>query len=256
MNRTNHQLRLVIDPPLAGAHNMAVDEAILNSVNDHTAPPTLRFYQWDQPTISLGYFQKFAEVADQHSDVARLPVVRRQTGGGAILHDDELTYSLVLPLDLGNQHTDIEKLYGIVHDSFIQSLAWFGINAEYRGGDDRGNAQRGPFFCFARTHRLDLVVGPDKLLGSAQRRMKNAVLQHGSLIIRRHFPQQPAAEAAQIAEQSKNFFDLDKLIELTAQQIAAQLKLALEIAPLTALEKALAQQFEDKYNGEDWTEQR
>ena len=83
--------RLILNSPANGAWNMAVDEAVLQAVNEGVSPETLRFYRWAEPTISLGYFQSFAELDEQAQPVRNLAVVRRQTGGGAILHDDEIT---------------------------------------------------------------------------------------------------------------------------------------------------------------------
>ncbi len=251
---SHDQLRIIIDQPLPGVQNMATDEAILIAVNEGKSPATLRFYQWDEPTISLGYFQKYNEVDDLDDTIGKMPVVRRQTGGGAILHDDELTYSLTMPLDNPLTPTEsIEDLYRIVHDAFVEILAQYNITATYRGGEDRGNAQRGPFFCFARTHRLDLVIDDDKLLGSAQRRVKNAALQHGSLILKRHFKQQPSAE---ILPSTGNSFDLPTFIEHLTTTIAKSLKMSAVSLPLSKEELQRAGELQDKYQGDEWNQQR
>jgi lipoate-protein ligase A len=241
-----------IDEPRSGAWNMAVDEAILQGVNAGESPATLRFYKWAEPTISLGYFQKYEEFQGQDEVIRRMPMVRRQTGGGAILHDDELTYSLVVPLD-GRGVTEIEGLYRLVHDAFVAVLAREQVRVEYRGGEDKVNSQRGPFFCFSRKHWLDLVVGEDKLLGSAQRRIKNAVLQHGSLILERHFEQQ---ESAQLVRQVNDRFELAKLIEGTAEQVADKLKSMMVRERLNEFERGLFSGLEAKYAGQEWNCQR
>jgi lipoate-protein ligase A len=247
-------LRLIIDPPLPGVVNMACDEAILQAVNQSITPATLRFYQWIEPTISLGYFQEFDEIQSQHQQIKQMPVVRRQTGGGAILHDQELTYSLILPLDTNNScFTDIQLMYRLVHDAYIEAMAGIGLKAQYRGGDDRGNSQRGPFFCFARKHCLDLVLGSDKILGSAQRRVKNAVLQHGSLILNRRFEQQPSAWLG-VSDSGK--FDLREFIGQVARLIAEKLKLKLSSGQLGDYEKQSSIEFQDKYQSDSWTQQR
>jgi lipoate-protein ligase A len=88
--------RLIIDPPASGAWNMAVDEALLRSAAQR-GTATLRFYQWSEPTLSLGYFQA-ADDRQQHFASLACPLVRRASGGGAIVHDRELTYSLAMPL--------------------------------------------------------------------------------------------------------------------------------------------------------------
>ena len=187
------ELKLIIDPPQPGSLNMAVDQDILNAVEAGESGPVLRFYRWQEPTISLGYFQKDSEVDSLDPELKALPVVRRITGGGAILHDKELTYSLILPLERALVGGNVNDLYSLVHDIMIKLLNTAGIPALYRGFTDPGNSQRGPFFCFARNHSLDIVTPAGKLLGSAQRRLKNAVLQHGSLILEKRFPQQPGA---------------------------------------------------------------
>ena len=255
-NINNHSvLRIIIDGPLPGAVNMAVDESILQAVNEGASPATLRFYRWDEPTISLGYFQKHEDLALQDGIIQQMPVVRRQTGGGAILHDDELTYSLVLPLNEPKQLTNIENLYQLVHDGYLATLAKLGVRAEYRGGTDSGNAQRGPFFCFARRHRLDLVVDGDKLLGSAQRRIRNAVLQHGSLILRRHFPQQPCAQLEEAAT-AKKPIDLNTLIDDVTDYISGQLRLKRADGQLSDKEQEQSAKLQKKYNGHKWNRQR
>ena len=248
----NSVLRVIIDPAQSGSVNMATDEAILAAVNGGSQGVTLRFYQWAEPTISLGYFQKHDEYQGQDAVIRNLPLVRRQTGGGAILHDDELTYSLVVPL-IDDCSIDIEGLYRLVHDAFIYVLHQLGVQAQYRGGEDRGNSQRGPFFCFSRLHRLDLVVGEEKLLGSAQRRMKNAVLQHGSLILGRHFDQQKSAALNVLAQKP---VELEKLANSLAEIIAREMNLQAQFLPLSDSEQAGAAKLQEKYAGQPWNQQR
>jgi len=245
-------LRVLVDGALPGAVNMAADEAILEAVNTGAAPATLRFYRWEEPTISLGYFQRHEELNEQDEAVRCLPVVRRQTGGGAILHDDELTYSLVVGLD-GRDGESIESLYQVVHDAYVGALGALGVAAAYRGGRQGGNAQRGPFFCFARKHRLDLVVGQDKLLGSAQRRMKHAALQHGSLILGRHFEQQPSASVEGCTRQA---VALEAFIEAVTVQIGGALGLQATAGELTAAELERREALVAKYSGAEWIRQR
>lgn len=247
-------LRVIQDEAKPGAVNMAIDEAILEAVNEGLSPATLRFYRWEEPTISLGYFQKYEELAEQEEAIRRMPVVRRQTGGGAILHDDELTYALILPIRGPKESvTSIEAMYQIVHDAYIRSLERLGVRADYRGGEDRGNAQRGPFFCFARRHRLDLVVGKDKLLGSAQRRVKNAVLQHGSLILGRRFQQQPSAAVAEAAQRE---VDMELFIRGVIEVISEHLELKVVEGAMSEDEMSRLGRLRAKYEGAEWNQQR
>ncbi len=254
MHESINMLRLITDPPLPGAYNMAADEAVLQCVNKGLSPATLRFYRWEEPTISLGYFQKHEEFKVQDEQISMMPMVRRQTGGGAILHDKELTYSLVLPITDDVERIGIEDMYRIVHDAYITVLSATGVTTGYRGGDDRGNddrgnAQRGPFFCFSRGHCLDLVIGSDKILGSAQRRVKNAVLQHGSLIIKRRFLQQQCAELG-------DDFDIDSFIVKASEIIAGKLGMEIIEAVLNNDESEMIPELKEKYSGSKWNAQR
>ncbi len=256
MHQAQNILRILTDAPLAGAVNMARDEAILEQVNDGQSPPTLRFYQWYEPTISLGYFQKYEQFQQQDEVIRKMPAVRRLTGGGAILHDSELTYSIVLPLGeraddycINTEILGIENLYQLIHNSFTDVLTELGINIAYRGGTDRGNSQRGPFFCFARLHRLDLVVGNDKLLGSAQRRITNAVLQHGSLILTRNFNQQPCAESVKAARKPIILSDITTQL---ANIISRKLGLVSKTGQLSLAEQCKASKLQHKYESDLW----
>jgi len=191
-------LRWLDEPPLDGPANMARDEALLQRVGQGRSPPTLRFYRWREPTVSLGYFQSFAEYALLPPPLADLPVVRRQTGGGAILHDLELTYALVLPaghplVGAGGPR----RLYDHVHGAFAHLLAGLGVPVRSGTNCPGRCAHDGPFFCFERHSPYDLLADGRKLMGSAQRRTAAGVLQHGSLILDSRFPQQRCATLAE-----------------------------------------------------------
>src|SRR5262245_2566735 len=134
--------RLIIDEPSDGAWNMALDEALLQAA-ETDGIATLRFYQWSEPTLSLGYFQSHAD-RRVHAASASCPLVRRSTGGGAIVHDRELTYSIVLPLFDGF-HLNMQWLYHAVHDSLIETLADFGVTG---CNEQAVNSAGEPFLCF------------------------------------------------------------------------------------------------------------
>ncbi|MCP4711033.1 MAG: lipoate--protein ligase family protein [Planctomycetes bacterium] len=250
-------LRILIDQRREGAENMGVDEAILESVNAGKSPVTLRFYGWREPTISLGYFQKYQEFAGQDQEIRNLALVRRQTGGGAILHDDELTYSLVVPL-AGKEETEIENLYRLMHDAFTEALGKWSAAVRYRGnqGNSRTaavNSQRGAFFCFARDHHLDLVIDQDKLLGSAQRRLKHAVLQHGSLILGSRFKQQTCAELKKAIGKD---LALSELINPVIDRVGVKLGLRIEKGTLSPAEGERAESLRQKYASDTWNRRR
>jgi len=157
---------------------MAVDEALLESAV-HGGPCTLRWYRWEQATLSIGYFQ-VGDGALNDPRFSTLPVVRRLSGGGALIHDREWTYSCTLPASHPLAR-DARQLYVLVHEAIIEALAGLGFSARMRGTSDasRGHA----FLCFSRGDDFDVMMGDHKILGSAQRRRKGAVLQHGGLIL-------------------------------------------------------------------------
>lgn len=159
---------------------MAVDEAILEATEQH-GQCTLRFYQWSEPTLSLGYFQAFAD-RETHADSRVCPLVRRSTGGGAILHDVELTYSFACPMAKGDS-SKATQLYDVFHKSLLQVLATeFGVSASLYQVSAR-SSEAAPFLCFQRRSKGDIVIGSHKVVGSAQRRRRRAVLQHGSVLL-------------------------------------------------------------------------
>jgi lipoate-protein ligase A len=167
-----------------GPANMARDEALLDFVGEGPSTAGLRLYGWNEPTLSLGYFQSIAE-AEENPRWRGLPQVRRPTGGGALLHDQEVTYAIALP----RTHTiarQTSELYKRVHAAIVELLEECGVGAGRRGdvGDKavRVDTPR-PFLCFADRDSEDVISGGAKLAGSAQRRRSGAVLQHGSILI-------------------------------------------------------------------------
>jgi lipoate-protein ligase A len=165
---------------MSGQANMDLDESLLESF-PKGGEPILRFYQWDRPTLSLGYFQKPEEVADlAYCAKAGVPVVKRPTGGGAILHDQEFTLSLFLPLSHPLLSGPIEDSYLILSRPILFALRGLGVDTRFRGGQD---GQVHAANCFAGASCPDLVHESRKLFGSAQRRKKGAMLFHGSLLL-------------------------------------------------------------------------
>jgi lipoate-protein ligase A len=176
--------RLLLSGPGEAAANMAIDAAILDRASVERGP-TLRIYSWATATLSLGYFQSILQRRD-HAESLSIPVVRRASGGGALIHDRELTYSLVMPTGEVGAGGASHELYRDVHFTLLACLADFGVKA-YRFGDSgsaKPNAEGGePFLCFQRRTDDDLIVDGYKVLGSAQRRGRGGLLQHGSLLL-------------------------------------------------------------------------
>jgi lipoate-protein ligase A len=173
-------VRQIIDPQAnSGAWNMAVDEILLQSAIDHDLA-TLRWYRWREPTVSLGYFQKQEDLRGDDR-LSQLPRVRRLSGGGTLVHDIELTYSLALPASQRLVERPMD-LYRIAHQSFIDAFRLRGVVLTLRGTTTRHANE--PVLCFAREDEHDLVLDGHKVLGSAQRRRRGAILQHGGLLLK------------------------------------------------------------------------
>jgi len=175
--------RLIIDDPASGAWNMAMDEALLQSAGRAGQGGCLRFYLWKQPTLSLGYFQKHEDRA-LHEPSRTCPVVRRATGGGAIIHDRELTYSFTCHVAQYLKSNSL-TLYDAFHTTLIDELAAFGVSALMCPEKQEPSGHEEPFLCFERRSPTDVLIGDSKIAGSAQRRHKNAILQHGSVLLRK-----------------------------------------------------------------------
>jgi lipoate-protein ligase A len=241
-------IRLLIDRPFDGPTNMGRDEALMACVGAGESPPTLRLYRWDPPTISLGYFQHYADYEALPPPAGRLAVVRRPTGGGAILHDLELTYSLTLPVGHALLSRGPNRLYEIAHDAVIAALGAAGLSTQRCGVTDDSGAARGPFFCFERRHCYDVLLGDGKIAGSAQRRTRQALLQHGSIILGNRFAQQPTARPVG---------DFDSLVALVrdrfVEAFAAASGVRLEPGEWSEMELRMSQQLLIKYAGAEWT---
>ncbi|HVJ85880.1 MAG TPA: hypothetical protein VM452_09570 [Caulifigura sp.] len=163
----------------SGAENMAIDESLLVSAIE-SKTETLRLYRWREPTVSLGYFQKEDDPV-LTTRFAGLPQVRRLSGGGALLHHRELTYSVTLPD--GHPLADAPTLlYDQVHAALVSLLNALGAPARVRG---EKLTEPEPFLCFGRGDPRDIVLAGYKIVGSAQRRRKGAILQHGALLLER-----------------------------------------------------------------------
>lgn len=170
---------IIEDRPNSGSWNMAFDEALLE-VAVASGLCAARVYEWAGATLSLGYFQD--PKLPVHETLQGLPLVRRLSGGGAILHHYELTYSCVVPPD-HPQAREPSLIYDNVHAAIIALLAEWGIPSRLRASAEPG--KDAAFLCFGRGDPRDILVGNDKIVGSAQRRRKGAVLQHGSVLLRR-----------------------------------------------------------------------
>jgi lipoate-protein ligase A len=156
--------------PKPAALNMAVDEALLEGA----AAPVLRFYRWRRPSLSFGYFGRYAEVANQsnHRDI-----VRRWTGGGIVPHGDDLTYSVIVPASASFFARSSLEIYAAVHESIRRALAANGIEAILANSATPKVSED----CFANAVRADVLSDGRKIAGAAHRRSRAGLLHQGSI---------------------------------------------------------------------------
>lgn len=243
-------LHIFHDPPLDGPENMARDEHLLHSRS--LRPAVVRLYAWSPPTISLGCFQRYDEMARLPASLRELPAVRRCTGGGAILHDRELTYCLVLDDSLPAGRLAPAALYSLVHGIWRDVLAADGQPVRLAPEwlpfpSPRG----GPFFCFAQPGRTDLLLGERKVLGSAQRRIPGRTMQHGSLILGRRFDAHPGADLGDPPPEAQ-----ERWVTSFLQELARALDLEPRPAAWTAQRLADVRQRRARYASEEWLRRR
>ncbi|RKQ16850.1 lipoate--protein ligase family protein [Oceanobacillus bengalensis] len=163
------------------AVNMALDELLLSWHSEDKIQPTLRFYGWKDPTLSAGQFQKVHKSIDFDAiHKYNCQFVRRLTGGSAVLHDDELTYSIVVSEDHPAIPTSIREAYHVLSKGLYEGFKHLGIQVDF-AYPDRSAAKERTAVCFEKAAFYEMVVDGKKLSGNAQTRKKGVLLQHGSI---------------------------------------------------------------------------
>ena len=173
--------RLIDDSPLPGGWNMSVDAALLEEAERNpSAPPTLRLYGWDRPTLSAGYAQDIARDLDlDYLEKNDIPVTRRPTGGRAVLHHDEVTYAVIVP-ERSRLYGSLREIYNRVAVVIREALEKLGVEMDPWSGEG-GVCSTG--CCFATKTRHEITIKGRKVVGGAQRRLKRCALQHGSIML-------------------------------------------------------------------------
>lgn len=245
MSRT---LRLLPFAVADGPTHMAADEVLLETAAAH-GPASLRFYVWSEPTLSLGYFQPVA--ARDAPPLDRLPYVRRSTGGAGIVHHHELTYALALPP--GPLWHSTEPWLCRMHRVLAEVLDEHGVAARVVAcGEEQ---KRGDVLCFLHHAPGDLIVGGSKVAGSAQRKLRGALLQHGSLLLRQSpfAPQLPGIHD----RAGRDLFSPRELAGLLAERFARAVGAELEPTDWTPQEQdRVAVVRADRYANPQWTHRR
>ena len=175
--------RLIKTKTNDGFYNMAIDEAIMRNHQEKKVPPTIRFYSWNPAALSLGYFQNLEKEIDQEAcQNAGIDIVRRLTGGRAILHDKELTYSITIREDYNLLSNSIVTSYKEISQGLVNGLNLLEIPAELKPMERGKKSPKGnSAACFDAPSWYEVILENKKLIGSAQTRKKGTILQHGSL---------------------------------------------------------------------------
>lgn len=266
--------RLIHTTPADGATNMAIDEAILTAVAAGDLPPTLRFYAWDPPCLSLGVAQFHSEADRARLDALGWGLVRRPTGGKAILHTDELTYSVTTPKASPLVAGGVIESYRRFSQGLAEGLQALGLRIRADQADPDATKQAGPV-CFEVPSHYEITAGGRKLVGSAQVRKRGGVLQHGTLPLTGDLSriceglafEDEAARAAAKPRVLARAITLEDALgravgwkeaaEALAAGFASALGVELAIGSLTGGERARAEELRvEKYGTEEWTQRR
>lgn len=259
--------RLLRTPAADGFTNMAVDEAILQAHAAGVVPPTLRLYAWQPAALSTGYFQRVShDIALEACARAGVDVVRRLTGGRAVLHDDEVTYSVVVSEEqlarAGAAPRSLMDSYRFLSGGLIAGLRRLGLHARLAPGQ---RAHPGPSGanCFAAAAQCDLVVEGLKICGSAQLRRQGMILQHGSLPLSLPDPKPywrapgPPAQAIDLTRALGRRPHPDEVADALAAGFAEALGVSLAEGELTAGERETAARLRrEKYATDAWNYRR
>jgi len=222
--------RIINDRPRNAFFNMALDEAISEAVRKKHSPPTLRLYQWSEPSVSIGYFQRSSDIDTGYSRKKQYPVVRRSTGGTAILHDDELTYSFSARTDVTPFRGGLFKNYLIISKALVLALKMNGMEADIALNKNR---RQRSLFCFKTSSYGEVTVNGEKVIGSAQKRYKHGFLQQGSLLM--NFNEEELGRVLDINNHGKDFFEVGSIRKYVPG------------ATIKNLKKSLKEAFEKKF---------
>jgi lipoyl(octanoyl) transferase len=264
--------RLIRQGPAQGTVNMAVDEAIARAAAEGLVPPTLRFYAWAPPCVSLGRHQPQAAVDARRCAELGYHIVRRPTGGRAILHTDELTYSVAARQDDPMMRGMVMDVYLRLSEGLVEGLRRLGVAAEPAPGTSRAGPDVSAA-CFEVPSAYEILAGGKKLLGSAQNRRSGYVLQHGSLPLtgdltrlieclvlpsdeeRGNLRRSLTEHATTLEAAAGRSIGFDEAVDALADGFESALGIALLPADLTGTEQAWAlESARDKYGHPDWTE--
>ncbi|AKL91977.1 lipoate--protein ligase family protein [Staphylococcus capitis] len=256
-------------------YNMAMDEALLNFVSRGEIDPVIRFYTWNPATLSIGYFQRLQKEIDiEKVNEKGFGLVRRQTGGRGVLHDKELTYSVIVPESHPNMPSTITEAYRVISQGLLEGFKNLGFETYFavpRSKEEREKLkQPRSSVCFDAPSWYELVVEGRKIAGSAQTRQKGVILQHGSILqdididelfdmfifkndrLKAKMKEAFVEKAVAINDISETHITLSEMEKAFEEGFKTGLNI--EFKPLELSEQQLAEvkELEEKYRSDDW----
>ncbi|HSE42353.1 MAG TPA: biotin/lipoate A/B protein ligase family protein [Acidobacteriota bacterium] len=257
--------RLLVHQSLPGHTQMAIDEALYESVVE-SGTPTLRLYTWERPTLSLGYFQDYKRVVCEPYIVHnKIHVVRRLTGGRAVLHDLEMTYSVTAPLDRETfKDCSLQETYQLIAKALDLALQNLGVKRSAISMDSTGGrSQTKNAQCFVSLSQFEVGQNRRKIIGSAQKRSRDRFLQHGSILVDFNAELQKSAVNNPDPNIEEKIAPLKMLLGRTPSfdeiqdNVVAAFQNIFEtkiiLGQLEPNEQRLVKELETKYQSEDWT---
>lgn len=260
--------------------NMALDEALLDWNSEGKIPPVIRFYGWDPATLSIGYFQKVEKEINMEQVKAHgLGFVRRPTGGRGVLHEHELTYSVIVSEEHPDMPKTVTEAYRVISEGILKGFHHLGMDAYFavpRTAEERDSLKNPrSAVCFDAPSWYELVVEGRKVAGSAQTRQKGVILQHGSILLDLDedklfslfkYPSDRVKERMQkafknkavaINEISKERITLEQAKEAFMKGFAEGLNIELEPYELSAEELAYVNKIaKERYEQDEWNFKR
>ena len=262
--------RLILGPhPRPGVLNLSTDEAILRTVAEGKAPPTLRLYGWSPPTLTLGRGQPWADADTTALRRDGIAVLRRMTGGTAVLNRDELTYAVAVRDDEPRLSGAISESYRGISEALLAAMAQLGVTSAAASGRSTGaprsRRERTPV-CFEIPSDYEITVGARKLVGSSQMRVRHGILQHGSLpltgdigdigqyLTARPSPERIRSRAMSLHAAMGRVVTWEEAADAVRAGFRSRLNLTLIPGTLTPLERERMEQWVvEKYGSEVWT---
>ncbi len=263
--------RLMLDNPRDAHLNMAIDESIFIHCIQKQSPPTLRFFQWQMPSITIGY----AVDAEKELNLdpcwtKKIPVVRRITGGGAVFHKPDITFSINFPKNIIPQPQSIIDSYKFINQIFVDGLKNLGIVCTLLDELASQPSKYAPNICFIKPTVYDILFQGKKLVGNAQRRKKDFILNHGSILYKKDhhkiveflklssdYPSDFKNNSISIEEIVQKKIPRIKIIKSIVESFQKNLNVEFSKQSLTRTEKSLALKLaQAKYSTREWNFKR